>query len=93
LPICLVDRDSHRLRLRGHFYHDVGSTFGQGLLIAIQGLDHPDCEALQGGHDRAEGGSAREGGYGHMLPQRELGSLARGGAGAKSVATAEGSLS
>jgi hypothetical protein len=48
---------------------------------------------LQGGHDGAEGGSARERGYGHMLPQRELGSLAGGGARAESTATVESSTS
>jgi hypothetical protein len=94
LPICPVDRDSHRPRLRGHFHHDVCPTFGQGFRIAIRGPNHPDCIVLQGGHDRAERGSTKKGGYGHTLPQHESGSLAGGRAGAESVADrTEGSSS
>jgi hypothetical protein len=48
---------------------------------------------LQGGHDRAERGSTKEGGYGHTLPQHESSSLAGGRAGAESVETTEGSSS
>jgi hypothetical protein len=48
---------------------------------------------LLGGHDRAEGGSTREGSHGCTLPQCKSGSLAGGGAGAERVATAEGSQS
>jgi hypothetical protein len=46
-----------------------------------------------GVNDRAEGGSAREGGYGRTLPQRELGSLVGGGVEAEGTATAKDSPS
>jgi hypothetical protein len=93
LSLCPVDRGSHLPRLHGHFHHDVCPTLGQGFRVAIQGLDNLDRKALQGGYDRAERGSAKEGGYGHMLPQRKLGSLERGGAEAKGAATAKGNPS
>jgi hypothetical protein len=35
-----------------------------GFRVNIWGLDHSDCGVLQGGHDRVEGGSAREWGMG-----------------------------
>jgi hypothetical protein len=79
------------LWLHGHFHYDVSPTPGQGFCVAIWGLDHLDCRALQGGHDRAKGGSAREGGYRCMLPQRKSSSLAGGKAIAKNAVTVEGS--
>jgi hypothetical protein len=91
LLIRHVNRDSHRLRLCGHFHHNVCLTFGQGFRVALWGLDYLDCGTLRGGHDRAEGDSAREGGHGRTLPQCESGPFAGGKVGVESTATAEGS--
>jgi hypothetical protein len=93
LSLCPVDRGSHLLQLCGHFHHDVNPILGQGFRVAIKGLDHLDHGALQGGYDRAKGGSTREGGYGHTLPQRKSGSLRGGGAEVEGVVIAEGSQS
>jgi hypothetical protein len=93
LSLCPIVRGFHRLRLLGHFHNDVSLTLGQGIHIAIRGLDHSDCEALKGEYDRVEGDLAREGLYGCTFPQRKSSSLAGGGVRAEGTAIAGGSPS
>jgi hypothetical protein len=64
LSLCLIDRGFHRLWLLGHFHDDVSPILGQGIRVTVRVLDYSNHEALQGGHDRAEGDLAKEGSIG-----------------------------